>query len=79
MAIYPTTIPIGNIFCVIIGVMFYGFLVPSMLTNVLEKLTIDAYKRCIILERVRAKQRKKKGKEGLPRAAAASVAMKARS
>jgi hypothetical protein len=23
--------------------MFYGFLVPSMLTNMLEKLTIDAY------------------------------------
>jgi hypothetical protein len=50
-----------------------------MLTNVLEKLTIDAYKRCIILERVRAKQREKKGKEGLLRAAAASVAMRARS
>jgi hypothetical protein len=31
--------------------MFYGFIVPSMLTNVLEELTIFAYKRGMILKR----------------------------
>ena len=34
----------GSINCGIIDAMFYGFLVPLMLTNVLKKLTIDAYK-----------------------------------
>ena len=34
----------GSINCGIIDAMFHGFLVPFMLTNVLEKLTIDAYK-----------------------------------
>jgi hypothetical protein len=34
----------GSTCCGIIGAMFYGFLIPSILTNVMEELTIVADK-----------------------------------
>jgi len=49
--------PHRGIFSATICAMFYGFIVPSMLTNVLEELTIFAYKRGMILKRERERER----------------------
>ena len=46
---YPTTKLSGSNISATISGMFYGFIVPSMLTNVLEELTIFAYKKGMIL------------------------------